>query len=151
MAPDQEKPQATLVAHILATRTPAPFVTDASMQLPDNWQRRSSTLPNESGVEPPGHQDQGSTIAVHSLAVLPEHQGKGLGKTLMKAYVQRIGDAKIADRIALLSHDHLIAFYESLGFVNHGKSDCTFGGGGWSNLVSSNMQLMHSRPGLIVA
>lgn len=111
------------------------------MELPENWRRRSSTLPNESGVEPPGHQDQGSTIAVHSLAVLPEHQGKGLGKTLMKAYVQRIKDAKIADRIALLSHDHLIPFYESLDFKNRGPSECTFGGGGWSSLVSSNIQL----------
>ncbi|EAS29449.3 acetyltransferase [Coccidioides immitis RS] len=135
IAPHQERPKATLVAHILATRTPAPAVTDASMELPENWRHRSSTLPNASGVEPLGHQDQGSTIAIHSLAVVPEHQGKGLGKTLMKAYIQRIRDAKIADRIALLSHDHLVPFYTSLGFKNCGPSECTFGGGGWHSLI----------------
>ncbi|WEW59553.1 hypothetical protein PRK78_005027 [Emydomyces testavorans] len=136
-APNRETPQASLVAHILATRTPAPVVTDASMGLPENWRDRTSTLPNERGVEPLGHQDQGSTIAVHSLAVVPEHQGKGLGKTLMKSYIQRIRDAKIADRIVLLSHDHLVPFYTNLGFRNCGPSECSFGGGGWYNLVSN--------------
>jgi GNAT superfamily N-acetyltransferase len=82
-----------------------------------------------------GHQDQGSTIAIHSLAVLPEHQGKGIGSTLLKAYIQRIKDAAIADRIALLSHDDLVPFYTALGFENSGVSDCTFGGGGWNDLV----------------
>ncbi|EEP77596.1 conserved hypothetical protein [Uncinocarpus reesii 1704] len=137
MTSNEEKPEATLVAHILATRTPAPAVSDASMGLPENWRERSSTLPDAAGVEPLGHQDQGSTIAVHSLAVIPEHQGKGLGKTLLKAYVQRIKDARIADRIALLSHDHLVPFYTNLGFKNCGPSECTFGGGGWYSLVST--------------
>ncbi|KAK2800148.1 hypothetical protein FQN50_008243 [Emmonsiellopsis sp. PD_5] len=133
--PDQPKPQPKLVAHILATRTPALRVTDASMGLPPNWQDKTSTLGTSNGSEPLGHQDQGSTIALHSLAVLPEHQGKRLGTTLLKAYTQRIKDAQIADRIALLAHEHLIPFYTGLGFENQGLSDCTFGGGGWYSLV----------------
>ncbi|PGH35935.1 hypothetical protein GX50_01260 [[Emmonsia] crescens] len=134
--PGKPKPRPTLIAHILATRTPALCVTDASMGIPPNWRdKSSSTLESCNGSEPLGHQDQGSTIALHSLAVLPEHQGKRLGSTLLKAYIQRIKDAAIANRIALLAHDHLIPFYTSLGFENRGLSDCTFGGGGWYSMV----------------
>lgn len=131
---NQPKPRPTLVAHILATRTPSEKITDATMGIPPDW-RNKGTIPNGTESEPLGHQDQGGTIAVHSLAVLNEHQGKGLGTTLMKAYIQRIKDAEIADRIALLSHDHLVPFYESLGFVNRGESECKFGGGGWYDMV----------------
>ena len=67
--------------------------------------------------------------------MLKEHQKKGLGSILMKAYVQRIKDSKIAERVALLSHDHLIKFYVAMGFENMGDSVCTFGGGGWNNMV----------------
>lgn len=125
-----------LVAHVIATRTPAPTVTDASMALPNNWKTRRSSLPApDDDDEPLGHQEQGSTIAVHSVAVAVHHQKKGLGSVLLKAYCQRIKDSKIAERIALLSHDHLIQFYEALGFVNVGPSSCEFGGGGWYNMV----------------
>lgn len=131
---NQPKPHATLVAHILATRTPSPQVTDATMGIPQNW-RQKGTIPNGTDTEPVGHQDQGSTIAVHSLAVLNEHQGKGLGTTLMKAYVQRIKDAEIAEKIALLAHDNLLPFYTGLGFTNLGASDCKFASGDWYSMV----------------
>lgn len=104
------------------------------MGIPADW-RNKSTIPNGTETEAVGHQDQGGTIAVHSLAVLNEHQGKGLGTTLMKAYTQRIKDAEIADRIALLAHENLLSFYEGMGFVNLGPSECKFGGGGWFDLV----------------
>ncbi|EDN10652.1 conserved hypothetical protein [Histoplasma mississippiense (nom. inval.)] len=134
--PNKPKLRPQLIAHIIATRTRALYVTDASMGIPPNWRDKSSSrLQSSNWSEQPGHQDQGSTIALHSLAVLPEHQGKRLGSTLLKAYVQRIRDAEIANRIALLSHGHLIPFYTSLGFKNRGLSDCTFGGGGWYNMV----------------
>jgi len=123
------------VAHILATRTPALKVNEASMGIPPDWRTKTSTLPDSTGAEPLGHQDQGSTIAIHSLAVLPEHQGKRIGSTLMKAYIQRIKDAAVADRIALLAHDNLVPFYTALGFEDRGASDCTFGGGGWIDMV----------------
>jgi GNAT superfamily N-acetyltransferase len=126
---------AKLLAHIVATRTPAPVVTDASMGLPDDWKTRRSSLPRPGEDDPVGHQEQGGTIAVHSLAVAVDHQKKGLGSVLMKAYMQRIKDSKTADRITLLAHDHLVGFYEKLGFKNMGPSACTFGGGGWNNMA----------------
>ena len=105
------------------------------MEIPDNWKERRSSLPTKDEPEPKGHQETGATICVHSLAVLKEHQRKGLGSILMKAYIQRIKDSKIAERVALLAHDPLIKFYVGMGFENMGDSQATFGGGGWNNLV----------------
>ena len=68
----------------------------------------------------------------------------GLGTVLFKAYIQRIKDSKCADRLALLSHDHLLGFYTGLGFENMGPSEATFGGGGWHNLVRRTNQAQRS-------
>lgn len=132
---DQPKPRPELVAHVIATRTCSPRVTEASMKVPADWQTKKRSLPDAGETEYLGHEDQGGTIALHSLAVKAEHQRKLVGSTLMKSYINRIKDAAIADRIALLAHDHMISFYESLGFENCGPSACTFGGGGWYDMV----------------
>jgi GNAT superfamily N-acetyltransferase len=129
---DKPKPRATLVGHIIATRTSGPCVTDGSMKLPKNWSNERWTFEDGQAV---GHEEGGGTIAIHSLAVLPEHQGKQVGSTLMKSYISRIREAQIADRIAIIAHDHLIPFYESFGFESHGPSKCQFGGGGWVDMV----------------
>ena len=105
------------------------------MGIPEDWKSKRSSLPQPGEDETLGHQEEGGTIALHSLAVAVEHQKKGLGSVLMKAYIQRIKDSKIAERIALLSHAHLIGFYEGLGFTNMGPSACQFGGGDWYNMV----------------
>ncbi|KAJ6059606.1 hypothetical protein N7444_003245 [Penicillium canescens] len=128
----EPKPRPTLVGHIIATRTSEPLVTDRSMRLPDNWQNERWSFEDSQAV---GHEEGGSTIAIHSLAVEPEHQGKQVGSTLMKSYIHRIREAQIADRIAIIAHDHLIPFYESFGFESRGPSKCQFGGGGWVDLV----------------
>ncbi|KKK13741.1 hypothetical protein ARAM_001675 [Aspergillus rambellii] len=128
----EPKPRPTLVGHIIATRTSTPHVTDKSMELPANWKTERLTVVDGQTV---GHDEYGSTIAIHSLAVLREHQGKQVGSTLMKAYIQRIREAMIADRIVLIAHDHLVPYYESFGFENRGLSKCQFGGGGWTDMV----------------
>ena len=52
----------------------------------------------------------------------------------------------IAERIALLAHEHLVKMYEGLGFVDKGRSPVKFGGGGWSNLVSALQGCPITRP-----
>lgn len=126
------KPPRTLIAHVVASRTSSPNVTDKSMELPQNWKQERVSIEDGQVV---GHEDWGSTIVIHSLGVLPVHQGKRVGSTLMKAYINRIKEAGIADRIAIICHEHLVPFYTSLGFENQGPSQCKFGGGGWLDLV----------------
>lgn len=107
------------------------------MEVPDNWRTRRSSLPSKDkeGEEPAGHQEQGGTICIHSVAVSPEFQRLGLGTVLMKAYVARIKDSKSAQRLALLAHDRLVPFYQSFGFENMGPSAVTSHGGNWNNMV----------------
>lgn len=123
-----------LVGHIIATRSPAPAVTDASMDYPKDWRENKSSIAKK-GEEVVGHSEIGGTICIHSVAIRPEFQSLGLGSVLMRSYIQRLKDAKIADRLALLAHDELKKFYSQFGFDDMGKSTCTFGGGDWNNMV----------------
>lgn len=108
------------------------------MKLPANWKEERFTVENGETI---GHDEYSRTIALHSLAVLPEHQGKQVGSTLLKSYIQRIREAAIADRIVIIAHDNLIPFYEGFGFENRGPSDCKHGGGGWYDLVRTFFRL----------
>ena len=118
---------------VIATKSTARSVIDESMEYPPDYE---ATPP--SSVEAIGHQEHGRTISIHSLGVLPAYQGRGLAKTIMKSYQQRMETSGIADRIALLAHDHLVRMYEGLGFVDKGKSAVKFAGGGWTDLVSAD-------------
>ncbi|TVY57517.1 Polyamine N-acetyltransferase [Lachnellula suecica] len=118
-----------LLGHVVAAKTNDALATDVSMDYPKDWESKS---PQPSAV---GHHEAGRTIVLHSVAVLPGFQGRGIGQTLAKAYVQQMAGAGIADRLALIAHDHKVSWYEKLGFVNKGKSEAQFGGGGWYNLV----------------
>lgn len=99
------------------------------MAVPPDWQTHPSGHPEL------GHREEGRTIALHSLAVLPACQGRGLGRTLLKSYMQRMHAAGIADRIALLTYERLTSWYESLGFENKGKSQAKYGGVEWNDMV----------------
>jgi len=114
------------------TKTTNATIQDEDMAVPPDWDTKG---PSSSDTQL-GHRDNGRTICIHSLAVLPDYQGQGLGSLLLRAYIQRMDGSGVADRIALLAHDSLIKFYERLGFENKGPSKATFGGGGWVDMVS---------------
>lgn len=105
------------------------------MSVPEGW---DTSHPPPS---PLGHQEGGRTIVLHSVAILPGFQERGLGRTLLMAYIQNINGAGIADRLALIAHDHMVAYYEKLGFTNLGKSATQFGQGGWYDMVFELKQL----------
>lgn len=117
--------KSVLLGHIVATKTTNQTVTDDDMSIPDEKKLEASI----------GHKEDGRTICIHSLAVLPDYQKRGLGKTLMKAYLQRMESHGVADRVALITHEALIPYYEALGFESKGKSQAKFGGGGWFDMV----------------
>ncbi|KAK7726266.1 hypothetical protein SLS57_003352 [Botryosphaeria dothidea] len=119
-----------LLAMVCATKTRNELVSDDDMTVPPSW--REQPYPSNATV---GHQEEGRTIAIHSLAVEPEFQRRGLGKTLLKAYIQRMQNSGVADRISILTYDRLVPFYESVGFENRGPSKVQYGGGGWVDMV----------------
>ena len=120
----------------MATKVGSHAVTDESMDIPRNWQELQGSA--GSNTDTRGHQEHGRTIALHSLGVLPAYRGRGLAKTIMKSYQQRMETSGIADRIALLAHEHLVKMYKDMGFEDRGKSEAKFGGGGWNDLVRTH-------------
>ncbi len=102
-----------LVGHTVATRCTTPVVTDDSMHVPAGWE--SSVPPPPS---PDGHQPNGHTVALHSLAIVPAAQGRGLGTRLMRAYVAALGQEtapKVA-RVALICQDVSLSSPSSVRF-----------------------------------
>ena len=70
-----------------------------------------------------GHVGTPSAV-VEDVAVLPNHQGKGIGKQMMRFALEKATEAgcyKMVLSSNLRRHD-AHAFYESLGFTKHGYS-----------------------------
>lgn len=133
-----------LIGHVIATRVSANRVTDGSMEMPENWTGNPGVVTVNGQVI--GNDANGHFVGVHSLAIRPEYQGKGLGRALMDEYI-KYAQCSIdsAQGIVIIAHDHLIRFYESFGFKNLGPSPCAFGGGGWYDMVSHSARQTSSR------
>jgi Acetyltransferase (GNAT) family len=124
--------RSVLMAHILVTLTTNQTVQEEDMALPPDWKE-----PNPKSAPELGHKLHGRTLALHSLAVLPELQHARLGTTLLRSFIQMVKDAKVADRIALLTYERLVPWYSEFGFTSSGKSSNQHGGEDWYDLVSS--------------
>lgn len=109
--------------------TDTPHVTNPAMDYPLDWNS------SDDRDDPRGHREKGRTLAVHSVAVIPEYQKMKLGETVMKAYLQRMSSARVADRVSLLAHREFVGFYTKLGFQDEGISSSELYGGGWVNMV----------------
>lgn len=88
-----------LLAHIVSTRCCGDVITDADMDYPRNWRSLGGKCTDA------GHQEKGRTIALHSLAVSPKVQGCGVGKIIVKAYLQQVNNSGLADRVSLICQD----------------------------------------------
>lgn len=119
-----------MFAHILATLGKAPVVTDGDMAFPENWRDHRA-----SKGSPLGHQTSGRTICLHSLAVCPEVQGVGIGKTAMKSYLQLMNESGMADRVALICRPYSVEVYKRFGFRDLGPSKEALKGQGWHDMV----------------
>ncbi|KAK1755751.1 hypothetical protein QBC47DRAFT_195473 [Echria macrotheca] len=118
-----------LVAHIVGTKCIGETITDKDMAIPEDWRTRKGKPADV------GHQEVGTTVAIHSLAVSPKLQGCRIGQLIIKAFLQQMFGSGVVDRVSLLCQEHLVAYYVRCGFENKGPSDAQFGGGGWYNMV----------------
>ncbi|KAH6889876.1 hypothetical protein B0T10DRAFT_42121 [Thelonectria olida] len=126
-APENE--DATLVAHTISTKASSPVVKDADMAIPPDWES------DPEATYEVGHQPNGKTITLHSLAVSPTYQRSGLGKALMKAYLAHMKKTGQGDRVAILTYDRLVPYYQGLGFTHYGKSESNYAGVAWHDLA----------------
>lgn len=88
-----------LIGHVIAAKTNDKTASDDSMGVPEDWK---SDHPKPTNL---GHQEAGRSIVLHSVAILPKFQGRGLGRVLLMAYRQQMNGAGIADRLVLIAHD----------------------------------------------
>ncbi|OAG01405.1 acyl-CoA N-acyltransferase [Paraphaeosphaeria sporulosa] len=119
-----------LMGHIIATKFKGSnVVTDDAMAYPSDWKTNYQLTPST------GHNEDGDTICLHSLCVHPDLNGKGLGGVLLRSWTQRMKDAGLGKRVALICRERFVKFYESAGFEKVGASACQYGGGGWIDMV----------------
>ncbi|KAF1965422.1 acyl-CoA N-acyltransferase [Bimuria novae-zelandiae CBS 107.79] len=119
-----------LMGHIIATKFKgSKVVTDNAMAYPSDWKSNYQFAPSI------GHHEEGDTICLHSLCVHPDLNGKGLGGVLLRAWTQRMKDAGMGKRIALICRERYVRFYEAAGFKKIGPSAVQYGGGGWIDMV----------------
>lgn len=112
----------TLIGHVIATKIFSDKITSASMELP------------VAGDPKTGHIEQSRTIGVHGLVIDPKWQGKNLGTLLMHDYIQKLSNQDLGSRVSIIAHKGLVPFYEKIGFVNHGESQCKFANEVWYDL-----------------
>lgn len=80
-----------------------------------------------------GHVRNGKNGIVFSLAVHPDHRGKGIARKLMEQIIE-ISEQKEKQKIVLLCKDDLVDFYTALGFSYGGPSSSNFGGYVWHQM-----------------
>ncbi|KAF4344287.1 polyamine n-acetyltransferase 1 [Fusarium beomiforme] len=117
-----------LLAHVISTKSTNKPVRDEDMDYPRNWKD------DPQGVYNVGHKKDGRTIALHSLAVAPDYQRTGLGKAIMRTYIERMIKKDAGDRISILTYDRLVPYYQKLGFEHYGKSESEYAGVAWHDL-----------------
>ncbi|EPE31340.1 Acyl-CoA N-acyltransferases (Nat) [Glarea lozoyensis ATCC 20868] len=128
-----------MLGHVVSSKTTSPTCTDASMDYPKDWESTIGDVKKGqddlSGHGAIGHQEQGRTVVLHSVAIAPGFQGRGMGGVLMKSYISSIAGSGVADRLALLAHEEKVEWYEKLGFVSKGPSAVKGCGGNWIDMV----------------
>ena len=80
-----------------------------------------------------GHDPNGKNMVIFALAVLPEFQKQGIARQLMDRFVEEARALK-KENVLLLCKQHLITYYEKLGFDHVGLSRSTHGGAEWHEM-----------------
>ncbi|CDR47701.1 CYFA0S36e00584g1_1 [Cyberlindnera fabianii] len=116
----------TLIGQVLGTKIDGDFITEESMQIPDDKE-------SESGVKK-GHVESSHTIGIHSVVVHPDYQKKNLATLMLHDYIQKLSNQEIGEKIAIIAKGNLLPFYNRLGFITKGPSKCKHGGEEWFDL-----------------
>ncbi|WP_235285988.1 GNAT family N-acetyltransferase [Paenibacillus tarimensis] len=81
-------------------------------------------------------QEEGPNFCILTVAVSSDSQRKGIGSLLVRQIVQSAVEDGLAS-IILMCEEHLIPFYEQLGFEYLGESSSRHGGIAWFDMRMS--------------
>lgn len=79
------------------------------------------------------HEVNGKYQSIFSLCVLEEYRGKGYGRDLMNAAIEKAKNEDM-DGVVLTCKEEYIGFYEALGYAKLGVSASTHGGATWYDM-----------------
>lgn len=79
------------------------------------------------------HIKDGEIQTVFGLNVLPRYRHRGIAHKLVMSYLQT-GRERGRKAVILTCKEHMIPFYESCGFTNHGVADSEHGGAVWYDM-----------------
>ncbi|RHZ72435.1 hypothetical protein Glove_242g143 [Diversispora epigaea] len=68
------------------------------------------------------HEPDGKTVCIHSVCIDKQYRRRGIATDLLKEYIKRLKNLYKYERIALISHKHLIPLYQKVGFIYKGES-----------------------------
>ena len=80
-----------------------------------------------------GHHPAGKNMVIFALAVLPEFQKQGIARQLMARFVKE-ARANQKHNVLLMCKQHLVAYYEKMGFQHFRLSKSTHGGAEWHEM-----------------
>ena len=80
-----------------------------------------------------GHDPAGENMVVFALAVLPGFRKQGIARQLMSRFAEE-ARRRNKQNILLLCKQHLVAYYERMGFEHTGLSKSTHGGAQWHEM-----------------
>ncbi|CCH45130.1 Serotonin N-acetyltransferase [Wickerhamomyces ciferrii] len=120
-----------LIGQIIGTKIYGDFVTNGSMEVPEL--NENGTPVNEEETRK-GHIESSNTIGIHSVVVHPEYQKKNLATLLLHDYIQKLSNQQVGEKIAIIAKENLLPFYNRIGFITKGLSDCKHGGETWYDL-----------------
>ena len=84
------------------------------------------------------HEPGATTVCVHSVCVSAAHRKRGLGAALVREYLARTATAAEVEgkyeRVCLIAHEHLLAFYQDAGLELVGPIAVTHGAVPWFEL-----------------
>jgi len=80
------------------------------------------------------HRREGAHVMILSVAVLPEHRGRGVGGALIKALAD-YARGRGKESLVLTCLKEKVKFYAGLGFRDLGDSDSQWGGDSWHEMV----------------
>lgn len=80
-----------------------------------------------------GHDAGGGNMVVFALVVLPAFQKRGIARQLMSRFTYEARRLK-KQKVLLLCKQHLIAYYQGMGFTHAGLSKSTHGNAEWHEM-----------------
>lgn len=80
-----------------------------------------------------GHDADGRNMVVFALAVLPEFRKQGIAQQLLFHFIEQARRQKKGS-ILLMCKQHLVAYYQRMGFLHMGLSKSTHGGAKWHEM-----------------